>query len=283
MIVLLVFVLIALISGVTLGFLTVRGILPLDFLDPNGDFKWTDFSEGVAQTTGTDETAEDEKGEKPETSAPADDETELPPETETESAPPETTPPETIPPEETRPDTGDTPPESAPPEETLPETGDTPPESAPPEETLPTTGIDYHYLTFIGRDSVAIVDDKAHIWDKDTSTGIFGNAMSMAERSGYSIMIVASKDLFGMSMQDFAENYFKAQVEANHVDPERAGNGYLLLLDVYKNEYYFAAFGRANDYYYGMALYDLFEELDRFMAEADYAGAANRVIEKTIY
>ena len=77
--VLLIFILLAFISGSVLGFLTVRGVISLESLIPNSSFKWTSFSEGHSEKVEINNTLEDkenEKEESSETASPDDGETE---------------------------------------------------------------------------------------------------------------------------------------------------------------------------------------------------------------
>lgn len=95
--VLLVFVLLAFVAGSVLGFLTARGVVTLESLIPNNNFKWTSFSEGLTETMETEEYSENKDSEKEESSissAPIDEEVDAPPSTETTDSSSETTFPE---------------------------------------------------------------------------------------------------------------------------------------------------------------------------------------------
>lgn len=122
--VLLVFVLLAFIGGSVLGFLTARGVVSLESLMPNGNFKWTSFSEGQSETLESEETSEDKDGEKEENS-------------ESSSTTDETETPSTEP-------------------------TDSSSETTSPEDTQTPTENDAHYAKYIG-DTLVVVDDKAHI------------------------------------------------------------------------------------------------------------------------
>ena len=76
--VLLRFVLLSFLSGSVLGFLTARDLVSLDSLMPNNRFKWTNLSEGQAETTPPNDSLKDkenEKEESSESSIPTDEET----------------------------------------------------------------------------------------------------------------------------------------------------------------------------------------------------------------
>lgn len=95
--VLLILILLAFVGGSVLGFLTVRGVISIESLLPNSNFKWTSFSEGQAETTETDNIADDKESEKEESSeitSPADEEVETTPSTETTDSSSETDSPE---------------------------------------------------------------------------------------------------------------------------------------------------------------------------------------------
>jgi len=154
-----------------LGFLTARGVVSIESLFPNSSFKWTNFSEGQAETTETAETSDDKEDEKEnssETTSPVDEE------------------------ENTTPSTEPT---------------DSSSESTSPEETQQPTESDPHYAKYVGN-SLVVIDDKAHIWEESTIANILANAKTMSELSGYSIMIVVTNDMFDMTSQEFADDYF---------------------------------------------------------------------------
>ncbi|MBE6949023.1 MAG: zinc ribbon domain-containing protein [Ruminococcaceae bacterium] len=95
--VLLVFVLFAFVAGSILGFLTARGVVTLESLISNNNFKWTSFSEGLTETLETEEHSENKdsgKEESSDSSAPIDEEVDVPPSTETTDSSSETTFPE---------------------------------------------------------------------------------------------------------------------------------------------------------------------------------------------
>ena len=181
--VLLVFVLLAFIGGSVLGFLTARGVVSIESLFPNSSFKWTNFSEGQAETTETAEISDDKEDEKEsssETTSPVDDE------------------------ENTTPSTEPT---------------DSSSESTSPEETQQPTESDPHYAKYVGN-SLVVIDDKAHIWEEATIANILANAKTMSELSGYSIMIVVTNDMFDMTSQEFADDYFDYVLNSNEGDTE---------------------------------------------------------------
>lgn len=91
--VLLIFVLLAFVGGSVLGFLTARGVISIESLLSNSNFKWTSFSEAQSETTETDETSDDkenEKGESSGNSSPNDEEADTSPSTETTDSSSET-------------------------------------------------------------------------------------------------------------------------------------------------------------------------------------------------
>lgn len=244
--VLLIVVLLAFVGGSVLGFLTARGVISIESLLPNSNFKWTSFSEGQSETTETDETSDDkesEKEESSETTSPADDEVETTPSTEPADSSSETT---------------------------------------SPEETQQPTESDAHYAKYIG-DSLVVIDDKAHIWEETTIANILANAKAMSELSGYSIMIVVTNDMFDMTSQEFADDYFDYVLTSNEGDTELIADGYLFLINLADREYYLSTCGEAIDVYTDTVMDELFNEIQQFMVDGDYEAAVNKVIEKTIY
>lgn len=238
------FVVLAFIGGSVLGFLTARGVVSLESFMPNGNFKWTSFSEGQSETVESEETSEDKDGEKEEnseSSSPTD-------ETETPSTEPT----------------------------------DSSSETTSPEDTQTPTESDAHYAKYIG-DTLVVVDDKAHIWEESTIANILANAKAMSELSGYSIMIVVTNDMFDMTSQEFADDYFDYVLTSNEGDTELIADGYLFLINLADREYYLSTCGEAIDVYSDTVMDELFDEIQQFMVDGDYATAVNKVIEKTIY
>lgn len=242
--VLLVFVLLAFISGSVLGFLTARGVVSIESLIPNGSFKWTSFSEGQSETVESEETSEDKAGEKEENS---------------ESSSPTD--------EEEAPST---------------EPADSSSEVTSPEDTQTPAENDAHYAKYIG-DTLVVVDDKAHIWEESTIGNILANAKAMSELSGYSIMIVVTNDMFDMTSEEFADDYFDYVLTSNKGDIELIADGYLFLINLADREYYLSTCGEAIDAYSDTVMDDLFNEIQQFMVDGNYEAAVNKVIEKTIY
>ena len=244
--VLLVFVLLAFIGGSVLGFLTARGVVSIESLFPNSRFKWTNFSEGQTETTETADTSDDKEDEKEnssETTSPVDDE------------------------ENTTPSTEPT---------------DSSSESTSPEEPQQPTESDPHYAKYVGN-SLVVIDDKAHIWDEATIAGVLENAKAMSELSGYSIMIVVTNDMFEMTSEEFADDYYDYVLTSNEGDTELIADGYLFLINLADREYYLSTCGEAIDVYTDTAMDELFNEIRQFMVEGNYEAAVNKVIEKTIY
>lgn len=242
--VLLVFVLLAFTGGSVLGFLTARGVVSLESLMPNSNFKWTSFSEGQSETVESEESSEDkdrEKEENSESSSPAD----------------ETGTPST-------------------------ESTDSSSETASPEDTQAPTENDAHYAKYIG-DTLVVVDDKAHIWEESSIANILANAKVMSELSGYFIMIVVTNDMFDMTSQEFADDYFDYVLTSNEGDTELIADGYLFLINLADREYYLSTCGEAIDLYSDTVIDELFNEIQQFMVDGDYEAAVNKVIEKTIY
>ena len=242
--VLMIFVVLAFIGGSVLGFLTARGIVSLESLIPNGNFKWTSFSEGQSETVESEKTSEDKDGEKEENS---------------ESSSPTD--------EEETPST---------------EPADSSSETTSPEDTQTPAENDAHYAKYIG-DSLVVVDDKAHIWEESTIANILANAKAMSELSGYSIMIVVTNDMFDMTSQEFADDYYDYVLTSNEGDTELIADGYLFLINLADREYYLSTCGKAIDLYTDTVTDELFNEIQQFMVDENYEAAVNKVIEKTIY
>lgn len=242
--VLMIFVVLAFIGGSFLGFLTARGIVSLESLIPNGSFKWTSFSEGQSETVESEETSEDKDGEKEENS---------------ESSSPTD--------EEETPST---------------EPADSSSETTSPEDTQTPAENDAHYAKYIG-DSLVVVDDKAHIWEENTIANILANAKAMSELSGYSIMIVVTNDMFDMTSQEFADDYYDYVLTSNEGDTELIADGYLFLINLADREYYLSTCGKAINLYTDTVTDELFNEIQQFMVDENYEATVNKVIEKTIY
>ena len=155
-------------------------------------------------------------------------------------------------------------------------------ETTTPEDTQQPTENDPHYAKYIGN-SLVVIDDKAHIWDETTIAGILENAKTMSELSGYSIMIVVTNDMFEMTSEEFAVDYYDYVLTSNEGEAELAADSYLFLINLADREYYLSTCGKAIDAYTNNAMNDLFDEIQQFMVDEDYAAAVNKVIEKTIY
>ncbi len=242
--VLLVFVLIAFISGGLLGFLTARGVISLDTLKPKNHFKWTNFTDGeteIVETLDDAEGKEDEKSNSDESSA-------------TEDQTEETHPTET--------------PEPS-------------PESSS-EESQPPSEVDEHYAEFTG-DSLVVVDDKAHIWESTTIESILENAKAMSELSDYSIMIVITNDMFGMTSQEFSDDYYDYVLAEHEGNTDLLADGYIFLINLADREYYLSTSGTAINVYTDAAMSELFNSIQQAMVDGDYETAVNTIIEKTIY
>lgn len=169
---------------------------------------------------------------------------------------------------------------------TLPTDGET--ESQPsvettvPEETQQPSENDAHYAKYIG-DSIVVIDDKAHIWEESVIAGILEKAKAMSESSGYSIMIVVTNDMFDMTSQEFADDYYDYVLASNEGNTELVADGYLFLINLADREYYLSTSGKAIEHYTDTRMTELFNEIQQFMADGNYEAAVNTLIEKTIY
>lgn len=244
--VLLIFVIIAFISGSVLGFLTARGIVSFGMLFPNSSFKWTSVSEGQSAEIATDDSSEgkgNEKEESLEPSLPADEGTDASPSTEA---------------------------------------ADSSTEAASPEEGQQPLGSNAHYAKYVG-DSIVVVDDQAHIWEEATITGILSNAKAMSELSGYSVIIIAANDMLEMTSQEFVSDYFDYILSSIEDEAELIADGYIFLINLADREYYLSTFGKAMDVYTDTVKDELFAEIQQFLVDGNHEAAVNKVIEKTIY
>ena len=142
--------------------------------------------------------------------------------------------------------------------------------------------IDPHYAKYIGN-ALVVIDDKAHIWDEATIASVLENAKAMSELSGYSIMIVVTNDMFEMTSEEFADDYYDYVLTSNEGDTELIANGYLFLINLADREYYLSTCGEAIDVYSDTVMDELFNEIQQFMVDGNYEAAVNKVIEKTIY
>lgn len=154
-------------------------------------------------------------------------------------------------------------------------------ETTSPEDTQTPTENDAHYAKYIG-DTLVVVDDKAHVWEESTIAGILANAKAMSELSGYSIMIVVTNDMFDMTSQEFADDYYDYALTSNEGDTELINDGYLFLINLADREYYLSTCGEAIDVYSDTVMDELFNEIQQLMVDGDYESAVNKVIEKTI-
>lgn len=239
--VLLIFLLFSAISGSVLGFLTARDFIPIKSLFTSNGFKWTSLSEGQFESTTSDDSEYGGNEKEGASSAsPTDEETET----------------------------------------TLSmESTDSSSEPTAPEESQQPTESNSHYAKYIG-DSLVVIDDKAHIWTEASVSDIMANAKAMSEASGYSIMIVVTNDMFGMTSQEFADEYYDHVLTSNRDQTELISDGYIFLINLADHEYYLSTSGNAIDVYTDAVMDELFSEIQQFMVDGDYEAAVNKVIEK---
>lgn len=96
-------------------------------------------------------------------------------------------------------------------------------------------------------------------------------------------MIVVTNDMFDMTCEEFADDYYDYVLTSNEGDAELLDDGYLFLINLAAREYYLSTCGKAIDVYTNSAMDELFGEIQQFMVDGEYATAVNKVIEKTIY
>lgn len=95
-------------------------------------------------------------------------------------------------------------------------------------------------------------------------------------------MIVVTNDMFEMTYEEFADDYYDYVLTSNEGDTDLLTDGYLFLINLADREYYLSTCGKALDVYTNAAMDELFDEIQQFMVDGDYATAVNKVIEKTI-
>lgn len=155
-------------------------------------------------------------------------------------------------------------------------------ETTVPEETLQPNENEAHYAKYVG-DYIVVIDDKAHIWEETVIASILEKAKAMGELSGYSIMIVVTNDMFNMTLQEFADDYYDHVLTSNNGNTTLAADGYLFLINLADHEYYLSTSGKAIECYTDTAMTELFNEIQQFMVDGDYEVAVNTIIDKTIY
>lgn len=96
-------------------------------------------------------------------------------------------------------------------------------------------------------------------------------------------MIVVTNDMFDMTSQEFADDYFDYVLTSNEGDTELIADGYLFLINLADREYYLSTCGEAIDVYSDAVMDELFNEIQQFMVDGNYEAAVNKVIKKTIY
>lgn len=95
--------------------------------------------------------------------------------------------------------------------------------------------------------------------------------------------LIVTNDMFDMTSQEFADDYYDYVLTSNEGDTELIADGYLSLINLADREYYLSTCGKAIDLYTDTVTDELFNEIQQFMVDEDYEAAVNKVIEKTIY
>jgi len=132
-------------------------------------------------------------------------------------------------------------------------------------------------------DSLVVVDDKAHIWEEATITGILANAKAMSELSGYAIIIIAANGTLEMTSQEFVNDYYDHVLTSNEDESELIADGYIFLINLADREYYLSAYGKAMDVYTDTVRDELFDEIQQFLVDENHEAAVKKVIENAIY
>ena len=246
--ILLVFSILAVIAGRALGFIVARGIVDWRDYLPIDKFAWTDISEGILQIDEESDMVEDSK-EKEESSPPTDES-------------------ETLVPTE---------PEGNAPEETVEPTA---PSDASTEVTEEPA--DAHYAKFLDS-TLLIIDDKAHVLSDNSITLLMEKAKEVSALSEYSIMIILTNDLFGMTIEEFASEYYSNALASNQGEQELSDDGFIFLIDVANSEYYIAASGNARNKFSNSKKTAIFEIIQPNLDADDFETALIGLLENTPY
>lgn len=246
--ILFVFSILAVMAGSTLGFFVARGIVDWRDYIPIDEFVWTDISEGIMQIDEVSEVDEDSKG-KEESSLPTDEsETQVPSEPEDNAS-----------------------------EETVEPTS---PSDASTEETEESA--DAHYAKFLDS-TLLIIDDKAHVLADDSVTLLMEKAKEISALSEYSIMIILTNDLFGMTIEEFASEYYSNALASNQGERELSDDGFIFLVDVANSEYYIAVSGNARNKFSNSKKAAIFEIIQPNLDADDFETALIGLLESTPY
>lgn len=249
LVILLIFSVLAVVSGGILGFLSARGFIDWRIYIPIDKFIWTDRAAGVVADIVTD-TGEETK-EKDETAVSDIEASDSQDFAENQSNAPEAS------------------------------AEGTEPSSESDGQALEV--IDEHYAKYLDTSLLLIVDDKVHIWSSDTIDNILQTVKQITSESNYSTMIVVTNDMFGLTNQEFADDYFLHAFSSNSDSSEQHKDGYLFLINLADREYYLSAFGNAADYLTDSLLKESFEIIQPYMVEDDYETAVIKLIQNIPY
>ena len=166
-----------------------------------------------------------------------------------------------------------------------PETQLTTAQPEPEATTISTTmpvQIEPHYYGSIAS-QLTIIDDKAHIWTDDALLDLGTNGARLSAASGYSIMIVATNDLFGLADHEFADKYYDRVFAENNEENTIINDGYLLLINLQDNTVYLSTYGKAAYLFYNELIYSILDEIIPLIKEGKYSEAILLLYNRTPY
>ena len=245
--VLLFFSILAVITGSALGFVVARGIVDWRDYLPIERFTWTDISEGVSQDTVLD-VVEDSKEKKDEELSTYESET-----------------------------------------DTLIESEDTVPEEIvepifPSEDSNEATAeqSDSHYSKSVD-DTLLIIDDKAKLLSDNSITLIMDKAKEISSLSDYSIMIILTNDLFGMTIEEFTNEYYNSTLEKHKEEANISEKGFAFVIYADHDEYFITAFGNAKNKISNSKKTAMVEIIQPSLEADDFETALISLLENTPY
>ena len=120
-------------------------------------------------------------------------------------------------------------------------------------------------------EALAVVDDSAYVLDGTEMDAVFDAAIAVTETTGYSIVIVLTDDLHGMSTSKFCRIYYD---DALYQDGRTNGAGYMLLVDVASSDYYLGACHSAPTETINNMILSSSETIGAYIEKGDYETAA---------
>lgn len=238
------FVLLAVIAGCILGFLTAKGIVNWKNIVHYNELKWTEFQE-------IENTEEDDSLESNDDSTNNNlvDDT-----SETDAKLPDS-------------------------DDTL----DAKQSQDTYELTDPLEFVEKQYYKYIDN-NIIMVDDKAHVLSSDSISNIFTTASNLAELSKYSIVIVIKNNILETSIEGFTEGYYKGILQSYYEYEAFSEDGYLLLIDPEEHSFEISMFGTASTAFAeNSEINSVFDDMRQYIEAENYETAVIRLLENTPY